>query len=191
MGAQSRFEHRRTLSVQTLGWDARARLQALDCVSPAEAPAWESVSGMALELAQTAFDRLGPLRTLRLHGDCHPGNILWREEGPHVVDLDDACNGPAVQDFWMLLSGDAAGAERQLQWMLEGYRQFREFDEAELQLIEPLRTLRMIHHAAWIAERWADPAFPRAFPWFGTPAYWSQLSTQLREQIEKMGECPG
>jgi len=115
---------------------------------------------------------------------------MWRAEGPHVVDLDDACNGPAVQDLWMLLSGDAPAMREQLAQVLAGYRVFRQFDERELALIEPLRTLRMIHHSAWIAERWTDPAFPAAFPWFGGAAYWSQQATQLREQVEAMDEPP-
>jgi len=123
---------------------------------------------------------------LRLHGDAHPGNILWRPEGPHVVDLDDARTGPAVQDLWMLLPGDSDGAQRHLRWLLEGYESIRDFDDRELRLIEPLRTLRMIHHSAWIAQRWADPAFPAAFPHFGTAAYWSEQTGQLLEQLERM-----
>jgi Ser/Thr protein kinase RdoA (MazF antagonist) len=129
------------------------------------------------------------VRGLRLHGDCHPGNLLWRpEEGPHFVDLDDACTGPAVQDLWMLMSGDRESMAGQMRWLLDGYGAFMPFDARELSLIEPLRTLRMIHHSAWIAERWADPAFPAAFPWFGSGAYWSQQTTQLREQVEAIAE---
>jgi Ser/Thr protein kinase RdoA (MazF antagonist) len=111
---------------------------------------------------------------------------MWREEGPHVVDLDDACNGPAVQDLWMLLSGDAAAMRRQLAHLLDGYRTFMAFDERQLSLVEPLRTLRMICHSAWIAERWSDPAFPIAFPWFGSAGYWAQQAIQLGEQIDAM-----
>jgi Ser/Thr protein kinase RdoA (MazF antagonist) len=113
------------------------------------------------------------VRVLRLHGDCHPGNILWTPDaGPHFVDLDDARTGPAVQDLWMLLSGDRVQRQRQLGALLDGYEQMREFDRNELALIEPLRTLRLIHYSAWLARRWDDPAFPRAFPWFGTSDYW-------------------
>mgnify|MGYP006344433079 FL=1 len=137
-------------------------------------------------MIEQAFARAGTLRTLRLHGDFHPGNIMWRDEGPHVVDLDDACNGPAVQDLWMLLSGDAQAMRTQLATLLEGYRMFTPFDEHELALIEPLRTLRMICHSAWIAERWSDPAFPIAFPWFGNAGYWSQQAMQISEQIDAM-----
>jgi Ser/Thr protein kinase RdoA (MazF antagonist) len=135
---------------------------------------------------EATFARVGATRSLRLHGDCHLGNVLWRDEGPHVVDLDDACTGPAVQDLWMLVSGDATTMAQQLRWLLQGYRQFMPFDERELALIEPLRTLRMLRHSAWLAQRWTDPAFTAAFPWFGTAAYWSQQTTQLREQLEAM-----
>jgi len=115
---------------------------------------------------------------------------LWRDGAPHVVDLDDACTGPAVQDLWMLVSGDPGSMARQLRLLLEGYEQFRDFDRRELVLIEPLRTLRMLRHSAWIAERWSDPMFPLSFPFFGTAAYWSQQVTQLREQIEAMQDAP-
>jgi len=128
--------------------------------------------------------------TLRLHGDCHLGNVLWRRDGehstPHVVDLDDAMQGPAVQDLWMLVSGDARTMAQQLDRLLAGYEQFSEFDDRERRLIEPLRTLRMLRHSAWLAERWSDPTFPLNFPFFGSAAYWSQQTAQLREQIEAM-----
>jgi Ser/Thr protein kinase RdoA (MazF antagonist) len=130
------------------------------------------------------------LPALRLHGDFHPGNILWRDEGPHVVDLDDCCMGPAVQDLWMLLAGSREAMRSQLGHVLAGYAQFMRFDARQLRLVEPLRTLRMIHHSAWLAERWADPAFPIAFPWFGSAAYWSQQTEQLREQLDAMSEPP-
>jgi Ser/Thr protein kinase RdoA (MazF antagonist) len=134
--------------------------------------------------------RAAPLATLRLHGDCHIGNVLWRQQGDagqaHIVDLDDAMQGPAVQDLWMLASGDAADSHRQLHTLLEGYEAFCAFDDRELVLIEPLRTLRMLRHSAWLAARWSDPSFPLNFPFFGSAAYWSQQTTQLREQIEWM-----
>ncbi|MEF7615036.1 serine/threonine protein kinase [Aquincola sp. MAHUQ-54] len=190
VGAARRFEHRRTLDVATFGTAARQRLLDGHFVPEDQRPAWDAACTQALSLAQAAFDRLPERRVLRLHGDCHPGNVLWRDEGPHVVDLDDACNGPAVQDLWMLLAGDRPTMRMQLASLLEGYECFMPFDRRELSLIEPLRTLRMVHHSAWIAERWTDPAFPAAFPWFGTPAYWSQQTLQLREQIEAM-QGPG
>jgi Ser/Thr protein kinase RdoA (MazF antagonist) len=195
----SRFEHRRSLS-PAWGRDAVKRVLDGDFIDDAQRPAWQATCEQALGLVQTAFDALPSLQTLRLHGDFHPGNVMWREEsgaqapaalatgGPHVVDLDDACNGPAVQDLWMLLSGDAASMREQLGHLLDGYRVFRPFDTRELTLVEPLRTLRMVCHSAWIAERWSDPAFPIAFPWYGGSAYWSQQTTQLREQIALMQE---
>jgi Ser/Thr protein kinase RdoA (MazF antagonist) len=215
VGATKRFEHRRRLDIQTFGRAPRALLLERGTVTDAELPAWRAVCDAALDAVQAAFDRVGAVRSLRLHGDCHPGNVLWREEdwgpqspaapapegrsrswggpaigwGPHFVDLDDACTGPAVQDLWMLVSGNADAMAAQMRDLLAGYRAFMPFDDAELGLIEALRTLRMIHHSAWIAERWSDPAFPAAFPWFGTPAYWSQQTTQLREQLAAM-EAP-
>ena len=124
---------------------------------------------------------------IRLHGDCHPGNLLWRD-GPHFVDLDDCQTGPAIQDLWMLLSGSAHEMQSQLFDLIEGYRQFMRFDPVELHLIEALRTLRMLHHAAWLARRWEDPAFPAAFPWFGEPRYWENLILGLREQLSALQE---
>lgn len=185
VGAQRRFEHRRALDVASYGWRARERVLADADPHDDAMQRWASVCEHALRLAERAFANT-PTRLLRLHGDCHPGNILWRDEGPHVVDLDDAVTGPAVQDLWMLVAGDRDTMARQLHTLLDGYRVFMPFDDRELALIEPLRTLRMVHHSAWIAERWSDPAFPAAFPWFGTPAYWQQQAQQLREQAEAM-----
>ena len=127
---------------------------------------------------------------IRLHGDVHGGNVLWTDAGPHFVDFDDARNGPAVQDLWMLLSGDAPAMARQLDHVLEGYEQFADFDPASLHLVEALRTLRLIHYAGWIARRWDDPAFPAAFGWFDTPRYWQDMILALREQVALMDESP-
>ncbi len=194
VGARRPFAHRRTLDCDTYGAQARERVERSDLLTPSQAASWLAVSGHAVDAARQAFANAGPLATLRLHGDCHPGNILWRDEGEHAgplfVDLDDACTGPAIQDLWMLLSGDREAMQVQLGHVLGGYRAFMEFNPAELGLVEALRTLRMIHHSAWIAERWDDPAFPAAFPWFGTPAYWDQQTTQLREQLEHMALPP-
>lgn len=194
VGARRPFVHRRTLTPAAWGEAARERLLALDALTPGERPAWLAACDTALQRVHAAFAAAGPRRQLRLHGDCHLGNILWREPaadghgGPQVVDLDDACNGPAVQDLWML---QPEGPRAAASWaaLLEGYRLFMPFDERELALIEPLRTLRMLHHSAWLAQRWHDPAFPAAFPWFGTPAYWSEQTTQLREQVEAIDGC--
>jgi Ser/Thr protein kinase RdoA (MazF antagonist) len=189
VGRRQRFEHRHHLNAHA---DGRAALQLLldgGFVPATEAAAWRDACERALAAVETAFDRLGPLSTLRLHGDCHLGNVLWRDGAPHVVDLDDAMQGPAVQDLWMLVSGDHSTMARQLKTLLEGYEQFCEFDDRERVLIEPLRTLRMVRHSAWLAARWTDPTFPLNFPFFGTAAYWSQQTTQLREQLESMVGC--
>ena len=188
VGARRHFTYRRSMTPATFGHAARQRLLDGNFVPDTELSLWTSCCDAALDRVDRAFANQSDLTRLRLHGDFHPGNIMWRDEGPHVVDLDDACNGPAVQDLWMLLSGDTAEMRAQLAQLLAGYRVFRTFDERELALIEPLRTLRMIHHSAWIAQRWTDPAFPAAFPWFGSAAYWSQQATQLREQVEAMDE---
>ena len=188
VGALRDFSTRRTLDAATFGHAARDRLDALDVIPPAQQPGWRSACDEALVAVDRAFAALPALARLRLHGDCHPGNILWKDTGPHLVDLDDACNGPAMQDLWMLLAGSRETMRSQLSTVLDGYRPFKPFDLRELALIEPLRTLRMIHHSAWLAERWSDPAFPAAFPWFGHASYWAQQATQLREQVEAMAE---
>ena len=190
VGATRAFVHRGRLDSQTYGRAPRDYLLDHDWLPPEVLPAWRIAVDAALTEVQRAFDGLPELRSLRLHGDCHPGNILWSDAGPHFVDLDDALSGPAVQDLWMLLSGDRASMTRQLAAVLNGYEDFMDFDWRELRLVEPLRTLRMIHHSAWIARRWNDPAFPVAFPWFEGSAYWSQQTTQLAEQIDAMREAP-
>ena len=190
VGTRRAFEARLTLDVAGFGHGARDALLAMDCIPPAALPGWERTSADALAAVEQAFAGLPELRRLRLHGDCHLGNILWTAAGPHFVDLDDAMNGPAVQDLWMLLAGPRAERTRQLAAILDDYEQFRDFDWRELRLLEPLRTLRMIHHSAWIARRWADPAFPIAFPWFESPAYWNEQTTRLAEQLEAMAEPP-
>ena len=190
VGRRRPFEHRHHLDPRADGRRAMALLLEGGFVTPQELPAWRAVTTDALAAVVAAFDAFpadAPLATLRLHGDCHPGNVLWREGAPNVVDLDDAMQGPAVQDLWMLVSGDATTMARQLDTLLAGYEDFADFDDRERRLIEPLRTLRMLRHSAWLAERWADPTFPLNFPFFGSAAYWSQQTTQMREQLEAMG----
>lgn len=195
VGRRRTFQHRRAITTQTLGHTPRQRLLDLGHVSPEMDGSWVRTSARALALVDEVFARhpLTPDRCLRVHGDCHPGNILWREHspwaGPNFVDFDDCATGPAVQDLWMLLPGERAAVDAAQYHLLDGYRDFMDFDDRELLWIEPLRTLRMIHHSAWIAERWADPAFPIAFPWFGSPSYWSQQATELQEQIERMEDA--
>lgn len=185
VGSRQPFRHRLALDVKTFGWSAAEWLLGQSVVPPDARNAWETTVRSALSMAEDAFRRVSPAH-IRLHGDCHLGNLLWTDAGPHFVDLDDAVNGPAIQDIWMLLSPDEATRRRELDALIGGYEHFRPFDDAELALIEPLRTLRLVHHSAWIARRWHDPAFPQAFPWFGEPAYWQQQTQLLREQQEAM-----
>lgn len=153
-------------------------------------PAYEAAVSLALEGVEAAYARAGEIRLLRTHGDCHPSNVLWTDAGPHFVDFDDSRMAPAIQDLWLLLPGDRAGASRALADLLAGYEDFHAFDPRELHLIEALRTLRLIHYAAWLARRWDDPAFPAAFPWFNTHRYWEARVLELREQIGAMQEGP-
>ncbi len=190
VGALMPFEHRERLSVQTFGINERDWLLAQNLIPPDAEAAWQQVTQEALSAAAAAFEHGAPPRQIRLHGDCHLGNVLWTNEGPHFVDLDDAVTGPATQDLWMLLSGDRGAMTRQLAAVLDGYEQFMDFDWRELRLVEPLRTLRIIRHSAWIARRWADPAFPIAFPWFESPKYWAEQTTRLRQQIDAMAQPP-
>ena len=132
----------------------------------------------------------GEIKRIRVHGDCHSGNILWRDDNPHFVDFDDARMAPAIQDLWMLLSGDRYEQTLQMAEIVEGYNEFYEFDVRELRLIEVMRTLRIMHHSAWIARRWSDPAFPMAFSWFNSPRYWSEHILELREQLAALNEPP-
>ena len=186
VGRRQPFQHRHVMDPAADGARALALLCDGGFVPAPELPAWKQACEQALVAVVQAFEAAEPITTLRLHGDCHIGNVLWREGGVHVVDLDDAMQGPAVQDLWMLVSGDRTTMAQQLNELLAGYEQFCDFDDRERALIEPLRTLRMVRHSAWLAERWTDPTFPMNFPFFGTAAYWNQQTTQLREQIEAM-----
>jgi Ser/Thr protein kinase RdoA (MazF antagonist) len=146
-------------------------------------PSYTAVTGQLLEEIDACLAEAGPVRYLRTHGDCHAGNILWRDGAPHFVDFDDARMAPAVQDLWMMLSGDRQRQTAQLDALLEGYGEFYDFQPRELRLVEALRALRMLHYSAWLASRWEDPMFPRTFPWFNTVRYWGEQILQLREQL--------
>lgn len=189
-GRAQPFRHRSAIDVDALGVPARNAVLASGFLPAELVPRYTEIADAILAGARRAFARAGGYRPLRLHGDCHPGNILWTDAGPHFVDFDDAANGPAVQDLWMLLSGDRGEMTAQLSAILEGYRQFADFNPAELHLLEALRALRIMHYAAWIARRWDDPAFPHSFPWFNTPRYWEDHIQNLREQIPAMDEPP-
>lgn len=188
VGAGRAFAERPVLEPESFGFESQRFLIAQGLIPPHLENAYSSLTSDLLDRILTCYERIGPFRYLRLHGDCHPGNVLWTDDGPHFVDLDDARMGPAVQDLWMLGSGDREEQTIKLAALLEGYRQFCDFDPRELALIEPLRSLRMMHYAAWLARRWADPAFPQAFPWFGTDRFWEDHVLSLREQLALLDE---
>ncbi len=186
VGAAHLFRHRPSLNIQSFGHDAVTFVLEQGFVPTELAHNYRQACEVLLEQISAQFEMIGPYRRLRLHGDCHPGNILWTDSGPHFVDLDDCMNGPAIQDLWMLLSGDRTDMRRQLDLLLEGYCTFFDFDPGEVILIESLRALRILHYSAWLARRWHDPAFPHAFPWFNTPRYWEDQLNTLREQAERL-----
>ena len=190
IGSRARFAHRPVLSVQRLGDRAREQVIASGFVPDALAEQYARVSEQVIGRVRHCVDSFGVLPQLRIHGDCHAGNILWRENGPLFVDLDDCMSGPRIQDLWMFLAGDAASQQSAWAAVMEGYEVFGEFDYAELTLVEALRSLRILHHAAWIAQRWGDPAFPRAFPWFGEARFWERHIADLFEQLAAMDDPP-
>ncbi len=190
VGALQTFQARPTLDMASFGEEPRDYLLAHGFLPDDLVDAYRSVVMQALDGVRRCYDRAGDVRTLRLHGDCHCGNVLWTDAGPHFVDFDDSRMGPAIQDLWMLLSGERSDMVRQLSDLLAGYEDFYDFDERELHLIEALRTLRLIHYSGWLARRWDDPAFPAAFPWFNTQRYWQDRILELREQVALMDEPP-
>jgi Ser/Thr protein kinase RdoA (MazF antagonist) len=183
------FTHRPTLDPASMGWTAREEVMQSPLLPTHEREGYAEVSTTLLHEIEQRFSQVDA-SNIRLHGDCHHGNILWTDEGPHFVDLDDCRNGPAMQDLWMLLNGDRTERTLQLSAMLDGYAMFHEIDPRELALIEPLRALRMIHYSGWLARRWLDPAFPAAFPWAESPHYWSQHVQDLRQQLDELHEPP-
>jgi len=185
VGASRPFENRPRLTVQNFGFEPLEFLLRNDFISPEVKTNYQHAAEEALQIVEQRFEAILP-RNIRLHGDCHPGNLLWTDAGPHFVDLDDCRMGPAIQDLWMLLSGTNDEMSAQFRHLLEGYETFFEFDPAELSLIEALRTLRLIHYSAWLARRWHDPAFPQHFPWFDSPRYWEEQMITLREQVERL-----
>jgi Ser/Thr protein kinase RdoA (MazF antagonist) len=190
IGARSAFVHRPALTPTTFGSDPLAYLINENFVPQDLRQAYRSVAEQALQGVRHCYQRAGAVAMIRLHGDCHAGNVLWTPDGPHFVDFDDARSGPAIQDLWMLLSGDRADQRRQMTDVLAGYEDMCEFDPRQLHLVEALRTLRLMHYSAWIASRWDDPAFPVAFPWFNSQRYWQDRILELREQVALMDEAP-
>ncbi len=188
VGRTGSFQHRHQIEIKRMGEEPAAFLQTQGFIPDYLQEAYRTLVDDLLKEIQATFDRCGNYQQIRLHGDCHRSNVLWTEDGPHFVDLDDCCNGPAIQDLWMLLSGERQEMTEQLCDLLEGYEEFAELDLRELHLIEALRSLRMMHYAAWLAKRWNDPAFPLAFPWFNTTQYWEQHVLELREQLSRLHE---
>ncbi len=187
LGKAKPFVHRPELNTDTFAVQSYEFLLANHFIPDSLQAAYESL-GQDLIARCNAIFANNQYASIRLHGDCHPGNILWRDDVPHFVDFDDARSGPAVQDLWMLLSGERAQQTAQLAEILEGYREFCDFNPAELLLIEALRTLRIMHYAGWLAKRWSDPAFPHSFPWFNTERYWAEHILELREQLAALNE---
>ena len=190
IGRQRDFSHRTDFSITAWGHDSVRYLLDSNWLPMHLESSFQTLCQHLLEAVEATWARAGNFKTLRLHGDCHPGNILWRDEQAHFVDLDDCLTGPAVQDLWMLISGERHDREQQFGWLMEGYKLFSDFDPRELHLIEPLRSLRMLHHQAWLARRWEDPAFPRAFPWFEDARHWENVMQQLREQLDELQQPP-
>ena len=188
VGRTALFEHRQSIEIERMGTASSSYLMAQGFIPDYLTLAYQTLVDDLLKEIQAAFDRCGSYQTIRLHGDCHRSNVLWTDDGPHFVDLDDCCNGPAIQDLWMLLSGERQEMTEQLCDLLEGYEEFAEIELSQLHLIEALRSLRMMHYAAWLAKRWSDSAFPLAFPWFNTNQYWEEHVLELREQLSRLQE---
>lgn len=181
------FIHRPALDIQSYGVDS-ATFISQAFIPKSLKNAYDSLTSDLLREIDAAFKRAGAVKQIRVHGDCHAGNILWRDNTPHFVDFDDARMAPAIQDLWMFLTGDRQQQQLQIGEVIEGYNEFSDFNPRELHLIEALRTLRMMHYAAWIARRWDDPAFPHNFSWFNTERYWGEHLLQLREQFSALQE---
>lgn len=190
VGASRVFRHRVRLDIARFGEAPLAYLLENNFLPPELEVVYRSVAQQAIDGVRRCFDRAEDIPWIRLHGDCHVGNVLWTDAGPHFVDFDDCLTGPPLQDLWMLLSGNREEMSQQLHDLLTGYTQFAAFDSRQLHLLEGLRTLRLIHYSAWLARRWDDPAFPLAFPWFNTQRYWQDRILELREQVALMDEPP-
>ncbi len=189
-GEVTRFKHRPSIDIDTYGVESIDFLLENDFIPEDNCDAYEGVAELVLDGVEACFDRAGNTQEIRLHGDFHPGNVLVDQDRLHIVDLDDCRHGPAIQDLWMFLSGDRFEQTPQLEALLKGYQSFRRFDPRELHLLEALRSLRIMHYAAWLARRWEDPAFKVAFPWFDSPRYWDDHVLALREQVALMQEPP-
>ena len=184
------FKHRESLSVDRFAREPAQFLLTQHFIPSDWRKRYQQISERLTQQIDHLFHQAGELKYARIHGDCHPGNVLWTEQGPHFVDFDDCMNGPAIQDFWMLISGSREEMAWQMGFLLEGYAEFCDFNPRELHLLEALRTMRMIHYAAWIAKRFEDPAFVLNFPWFNSPKYWQEHILALEEQEQRMDQPP-
>jgi Ser/Thr protein kinase RdoA (MazF antagonist) len=189
-GETAEFRHRPFVDIESYGVESADFLLGEGFIPPELRENYEGIVEHLLDNVVACYERAGHVRDIRLHADFHPGNVLVNRDRLHIVDLDDARSGPAMQDLWMFLSGDRNEQQVQLASLLEGYEEFRRFDARELNLIEALRSLRMLHYAAWLARRWEDPAFKIAFPWFDSGPYWDEHVLMLREQTALMQEPP-
>jgi Ser/Thr protein kinase RdoA (MazF antagonist) len=190
VGETADFEHRPAVDIESYAYDSCDYLLEQDFIPHELLPAYESIVDHVLHAVEECYERAGAVHDLRIHADFHPGNVLAAGDRLHIVDLDDTRTGPAVQDLWMFLSGDQDEQLPQLEALLSGYQEFKPFDARELHLIEALRSMRIMHYAAWIARRWEDPAFKVAFPWFDSHRYWEEHVLALREQVALMQEAP-
>jgi Ser/Thr protein kinase RdoA (MazF antagonist) len=190
LGKAKAFEHRPRIDIQSYGWSSLDYLMKQDMVPGELQEPYHVVAEQLLQKVEDRFRIVSDVHYFRIHADCHPGNILWTDDGPHFVDFDDTRMGPAVQDIWMLLSGSRRDMTEQLCDILEGYTEFCDFDAMELNLLEALRSLRMLHYSAWLAKRWDDPSFPKNFPWFNSTSYWEEQILTLKEQLAVMDEQP-
>lgn len=190
VGQATAFAHRPELTVQSFGYEPRDFILANDFIPTELVDAYQSLTQQLLSEAELCYTRAGDVPLIRCHGDCHPSNVLWTDNGPHIVDFDDARMAPAVQDLWMFLSGNRGDQTAALDAVLAGYTEFCDFDARQLHLVEALRTLRLIHYYGWLAKRWDDPAFKMAFPWFNTQRCWEEHILSLREQAALLHEQP-
>jgi len=188
VGALKAFKHRPTVDIDSYATQSYQYLLEKGFVPTELELAYRSLVEDVLPVLEASYQQAGALRNIRLHGDCHASNILWTDQGPHFVDLDDCRTGPAIQDLWMLLNGSRQDMTAQIADLLDGYTEFYEFEPRELHLVEALRTMRLLHYSAWLARRWDDPAFPRTFPWFNTNRYWEEQILALREQFAMLQE---
>lgn len=190
VGSIRKFKHRQTVDIKSYGYESTQFILENNLLPPYLLPSYEAITSEIFKACDTCYQYCEGLKYIRIHADLHCGNILVDQELPHIVDLDDCRMGPAIQDIWMLLSGDTEQQPKQLKIFLDAYNEFYEFDTRELHLIEALRSLRMIHYSAWLARRWSDPAFPKHFPWFGSDRYWEEQILYLKEQLTLLQDPP-